>query len=308
MWRRVNFNLALIQHFCLNVSVQFSQCKQITIIQRIHLPEKAHLLAGLLFTMTKFIVERQTGNNNLPFIIDEIFTLWYGWLRIFPVWSYFSPGQWAQRKLHMVPLGGNREMLISSGVDFLSARKSNLRHWSRNMVLPELHVFLDVWISLKLGSRVRWTGLWRDTFPYHSICNYIHLLNNCLNRALAGVSTRWPKWLGSPHMPADLLESVGSTLRKIKACLLPGHLCEHARTRKAENTQSNIAWLLWWQWVLQKEWIMSRALYRQLLGFSDSDCLIICKFFDMNLKQSSDRNRPCIFMLKWAYFIMFCYV
>lgn len=238
MWRTVNFNLVLIQHFifCL-FSVQFSQCKQITIIQRIHLSEKTHLLAGLLLRET---VERQTGDNNLPFIIDKIFTLndTVG-LGYFPFDLISHLVSELKESCAWYPWDATGEMLISSGVDFLAARKSNLQHWSRNMVLPELHVFLAVWISLKLGSRVGWTGLWNDTFPYRYICNYIHLLNNWFNRALASVSTRWPEWLGSPFMPADLLESVGSTLRNIKACLLPGHLCEHARTRKAENTQSN---------------------------------------------------------------------
>lgn len=42
----------------------------------------------------------------------------------------------------------------------------------------------------------------------------------------------WPKWLGSPHMPADLL-----CQRQCadKACLVHSHHCTHARTRKAKD-------------------------------------------------------------------------
>lgn len=43
---------------------------------------------------------------------------------------------------------------------------------------------------------------------------------------------RWPKWLGSAHMPADLC-----CQRQCadKACLVHSHHCKHARTRKAED-------------------------------------------------------------------------
>lgn len=76
-------------------------------------------------------------------------------------------------------------------------------HRSRNMVLPELHVCFDVRISFGSGSGSGGQGL-NICHDCH-ICNYTHPLKNSLDRALAGVSTKWPEWLGSPHMPADLL-------------------------------------------------------------------------------------------------------
>lgn len=118
--------------------------------------------------------------------------------------------------------------------------------------------------------------------------------------------TEWPKWLGSPHMPADLF-----CQRQCadKACLVPSHHCGHARTRKAEDAvqQSHYLALVPLVGALEEE--LHRASSSTFVHY---DCGLICKYFDyfwfwssllfktapvfflLNLQASSRRRSPVL--------------
>lgn len=120
-------------------------------------------------------------------------------------------------------------------------RQRKWDHGSRNMVIPELPRCQN---QLCGRFRVRWTGL-AAMIVTSAI---IHIRWRTALTALFLVFAPNGRNGLAVHTCRQIFCARSSALHMEgdKACLVPRHYCEHAKTRKAERTQSNgaTAWLL----------------------------------------------------------------
>lgn len=101
----------------------------------------------------------------------------------------------------------------------------------------------------------------RETCHARHICNYPHPLQDGLDRALAGLYTKWQgtAWQSTHAGGSPMPEAACSTWRQIKPAWCPATTVnmpgqERQGGLSPTKIQSNkaIAWLLQWQWVLKK--------------------------------------------------------
>lgn len=186
-------------------------------------------------------------------------------------------------------------MLISSAAsccqDVQPWQQTKWDHRSRNRVLKELRVCLVVQDS---GSS-SWSGGqgFGENPAMIVTCAIKHVQWRMALTELSLLLTESPKWLGSPHMPADLF-----CQRQCadKACLVPSHHCGHARTRKAEDAVQQSHYLALALLVGATGEDLHRASSNTFVHY---DCRLICKYFDLILKQPFVYNSLCIFLLNF---------